>query len=185
VDPFAYLSVLVSIVLGLGITQLLKGFSRWLERREAFAAFGPTIAWATFLLLVHFQTWWSMYGMRGYAKWTFMQFSMVLLQPIVLFLLAVLVFPSPSSPSQTLHDHFFQQRRWFFALLLTLLVISLLKDLSRSGSLPEPLNIGFHMAGIVAAGLGFALKNERIHHWLGYLVLLSFVAYIAILFAEL
>ena len=184
-DPFAYLSVLVSIVLGLGLTQLLKGFSRWLELRRAFGAFGPTIAWATFLLLVHFQTWWSMYGMRGYANWNFMQFSMVLLQPIVLFLLAVLVFPSPSSPYQTLRDHFFHQRRWFFALFLTLLVVSLLKDLSRSGSLPEPLNIGFHLAGMVAAGLGFALEDELVHRWLGCLVLLSFMAYIAVLFAEL
>jgi len=184
-DPFAYLSVLVSIVLGLGITQLLKGFSRWLELRKAFGAFGPTIAWATFLLLVHFQTWWSMYGLREYTNWNFMQFSMVLLQPIVLFLLAVLVFPSASSPSQNLHDHFFHQRRWFFALFLTLIVVSLLKDLTRSGSLPEPLNIGFHVAGMVAAGLGFVLENERAHRWIGYMVLLLFVAYIAMLFAEL
>jgi hypothetical protein len=134
---------------------------------------------------VHFQTWWSMYGMRGYANWTFMQFSMVLLQPIILFLLAVLVFPSPNSPHQSLHDHYFHQRRWFLGLFLTLLVVSLLKDLSRSGFLPEPLNIGFHIAGIVAAGLGFALKDERVHRWLGYLALFSFTAYIAVLFAQL
>jgi hypothetical protein len=183
-DPFAYLSVLVSIVLGLGITQLLKGFSRWLELRKAFGEFGPTIAWATFLLLMHFQTWWSMYGMRGYADWNFMQFLMVLLQPIVLFLLAVLVFPSPSSPHQTLRDHFFHQRR-FFALFLTLLGVSLLKDLSRSGALPEPLNIGFHTAGLLIAALGFALSNELVHRWLSYLAVLSFMAYIAILFAAL
>jgi hypothetical protein len=176
---------LVSIVLGLGITQLLKGFSRWLELRSSFRTFGPTIAWAIFLLLVHFQTWWSMYGMRGYADWSFLQFSIVLLQPIVLFLLAVLIFPSPASPHRTLHDHFFHQRRWFFALFITLLVVSLVKDVARSGSLPQPLNVAFHVVGIAAAILGFALTDERVHRWLGYLALMSFVIYVAVLFAEL
>jgi hypothetical protein len=41
------------------------------------------------------------------------------------------------------------------------------------------------MAGMLAGGLSSALKAERVHRWLGYLVLLSFMAYIAILFAEL
>jgi hypothetical protein len=184
-DPFSYLSVLVSIVLGLGISQLLMGFGRWLELRKASAVFGPTIAWATFLLLVHFQTWWSLYGMREYATWNFLQFSMVLVQPIVLFLLAVLVFPGPSSPHKTLRDHFFHQRRWFYGLFLALLFVSLLKDLARSGSLPEPANVGFHLAAFVVAGLGLALKNERAQHWLAYIALLSFMAYIAVLFSEL
>jgi hypothetical protein len=43
---FEYLSVLISIVLGLGITQLLLGFSRWLEQRKSFRAYGPAIAWS-------------------------------------------------------------------------------------------------------------------------------------------
>jgi len=185
VNPFSYLSVLVSMVLGLGISQLLKGFSRWLELRKEFGAFGTTIAWALLLLLIHFQTWWSMYGMRDYANWSFVQFSMVILQPIVLFLLAVLVFPSPSSPHRNLRDHFFHQHRWFFGLFLALLFISLLKDLARGGSLPEPANIAFHVGGMVLASLGLALKDERSHHWLAYVALFSFMTYIATLFAEL
>jgi len=184
-DPFAYLSVLVSIVLGLGVTQLLMGFSRWLEQRKAFGAFGPAIAWAGLLLLVHFQSWWSMYGMRTYVDWTFVQFSMVLLQPIILFLLAVLIFPSSTSPDQNLRSTFFHQRPWFFGLILTLLIASLLKDLARSGTLPDAANVGFHAAGIVIAGLGLALKDERTHRWLAYFALLSFIAYIAVLFTEL
>jgi hypothetical protein len=126
-----------------------------------------------------------MYGMRSYVDWTFVQFSMVLLQPILLFLLAVLIFPSSTSPDQNLRSTFFHQRPWFFGLILALLVASLLKDLARSGALPEAANVGFHAAGIVVAGLGLALKDERTHRWLAYFALLSFIAYIAVLFAEL
>jgi len=184
-EAFEYLSVLISIVLGLGITQLLLGFSRWLEQRNSFKAYGPAIAWSGFLLLVHLQTWWSMFGLRGYAEWNFLQFSIVLLQPILLFLLAVLVFPGPSAPHRDLRRNFLDQRRWFFGLLIALLVVSLLKDLIRGGSLPSPLNIGFHLAFLVMAGWGSVGTQERVHRILAYTTLSLFVAYVAILFADL
>jgi hypothetical protein len=39
VDAFNYLAVLISIILGLGIAQLLSGFGRWIEQRRSFQAF--------------------------------------------------------------------------------------------------------------------------------------------------
>ena len=184
-NPFAYLSVLVSLVLGLAITQLLMGFSRWLEQRKAFGAYFPAIAWAAFLLLVDFQSWWSMYGMRDLVDWNFLQFTTVLLQPILLFLLAILVFPSSTAPDQDLRANFLHQRPWFFGLFLTLLVTSLLKDVVRSGSLPEATNVGFHVVAMLVAGLGLASKDERIHRWIGGFAVALLVVYIAVLFAKL
>ncbi len=184
-DAFEYLAVLISIVLGLGITQLLLGFARWLEQRSSFRPYGPAIAWAVFLLLVHLQTWWSMYGNRDYPDWSFLQFSIVLLQPIVLFLLAVVVFPGPNAPQHDLRENFLNQRPWFFGLFIALLVVSLVKDLIRDGSLPGPLNVGFHMAFLVIGGVGFVFKEERVHQGLSYTALSLFVGYIGVLFADL
>lgn len=185
VDAFEYLSVLISIVLGLGITQLLLGFSRWLEHRRTFKPYGPAIAWAGFLLLVHVQTWWAMYGLRLYADWNFLQFSVVLLQPILLFLLAVLVFPGPSAAEHDLRRNFFAQRPWFFGLFVALLVVSLLKDVVRDGALPEPVNLGFHAALLAVGGGGLACTGRRTHAGLAYGALSLFVIYIGILFADL
>jgi hypothetical protein len=89
-DAFEYLAVLISIILGLGIAQLLGGFGRWVEQRGACQPFAPALIWAGILLLIHIQTWWSMFGLRFVTQWTFVRFA-VLLQPIVLYLLAVLV----------------------------------------------------------------------------------------------
>ena len=86
---FGYLSVLVSIVLGLGITHLLMGFGRWVEGRSEFHAFGPSLAWAGFLLVVHIETWWTMFGYTQHREWTFLEFVVVLLQPMVLFLICL------------------------------------------------------------------------------------------------
>ncbi|HEX6588739.1 MAG TPA: hypothetical protein VF039_06930 [Longimicrobiales bacterium] len=183
-NAFEYLSVLVSIVLGLGITQLLTGFGRWLEQRDTFRAYAPAIAWAAFLLLVHVQTWWTMFGMDEYESWNFLQFTTVLLQPILLFLLAVIVFPGPHARSSDLRQNFHAQRRWFFGLLIAVLAASLLKDAAR-GELPEPMNLLFHAVFMVQAVLGIVSAGERLQRYLAYSSLAIFSVYIALLFAEL
>jgi hypothetical protein len=51
-----------------------------------------------------------------------------------------------------LRENFFHQRPWLFGLLIVLLGVSLLKDLVRSGSLPDPMNLGFHGVFLCLAG---------------------------------
>lgn len=183
-QAFEYLSVLVSIVLGLGITQLLTGFGRWLEQRDTFRAYPVAIAWAAFLLLVHVQTWWTMFGMSVQDDWNFLQFTVVLFQPILLFLLAVIVFPGPQARSSDLRQNFHEQRRWFFGLLMAVLLASLLKDVMR-GELPEPVNLLFHAIFLIQGAIGYASANERLQRYLAYSSLGVFAAYIGLLFAEL
>ena len=182
---FAYLSVLISIVLGLGITRLLMGFGRWLEARSEFHAFGPSLAWAGFLLVVDIETWWTMFGYTHHREWTFLEFVIVLLQPMVLFLMTLLVFPSSDLPRQDLKENFLHQRPWFFGLLIILLAVSILKDLVLNGRFPGAMNLVFHGIFFVAAILGMALKHERGHRPLAYSVLVVFVLYTVLLFFNL
>ena len=73
-DQFNYLAVLISIILGLGITQLLSGFGRWIEHRATFRAYAPAICWAFVLLVIQVQCWWAMFGLREQTDWTFLKF---------------------------------------------------------------------------------------------------------------
>lgn len=182
---FEYLSVLISIVLGLGITHLLMGFGRWVEGRSEFHAFGPSLAWAGFLLVVHIETWWTMWGYTQHREWTFLEFVVVLLQPMVLFLMTLMVFPSSDARRQDLRENFLHQRPWFFGLLVVLLTVSIMKDLVLNRTLPGAMNLAFHGIFFVAAILGMALKKERGHRPLAYSVLVVFVAYTVLLFFDL
>jgi hypothetical protein len=185
VDEFSYLSVLISIILGLGMTQLLSGFARWIEQRETFRAYGPAMAWAAMLLLVHIQGWWSMFGMRHHRDWTFLQFGIVLLQPITLFLMAALVLPGANSPELDLRRNYFAQRRWLFGLMLALLIISVAKDVALNGELPESANVAFHAFLFVMAAIGVATENETYHRVFAYSSAVFFALYIGLLFARL
>ncbi|THD55101.1 hypothetical protein [Phenylobacterium sp.] len=99
---FEYLSVLLSIVLGLGRTQLLTAIGRWLELRGEIKPHAPTALWAAFLLLVYVQTWWAMFALRDMTSWTFLQFATVLARPALMFLLSSLALPGPLSPEKDL-----------------------------------------------------------------------------------
>jgi hypothetical protein len=161
------------------------GFGRWVEGRGEFHAFGPSLAWAGFLLLVHIQTWWTMFGYTQRREWTFLEFVVILLQPMVLFLLTLMVFPSSDARRQDLRENFLHQRPWFFGLLVVLLTVSILKDLVLGGTLPGAMNLVFHGIFFVAAILGMALKQERGHRPLAYSVLVIFVVYTVLLFFDL
>lgn len=184
-SEFEYLAVLISIVLGLGITRLLSGFGRWLEHRSTLRAYAPAIIWAAILLVLHVQAWWSMFALRHHVGWTFWQFSVVLLQPITLFLLATLVLPSAGASSPGLRSNYYAQRPWFFGLLVLLLVVSVLKDLVLTGSLPEPINLGFHVAFLIPAVAGVFVARESFHRAIAYVAAALIAVYVVVLFAEL
>lgn len=126
-----------------------------------------------------------MFGMRHYVEWSFLQFSIVLLQPIFLLLLATFVLPGSGATDLDLRANYFAQRSWFFGLFLSLLMVSVVKDLVRSGSLPEPINLAFHAAMFVIGGSALVARRDLYHRVLAFVALLLIVAYISLLFAEL
>src|SRR3954471_17144914 len=133
-DRFSYLSVLISIILGLGITQLVTGLGRLIQARERVTPYTPALGWVALLLLIHVQTWWAMFGLRNQTSWNFAQFFVVLLQPLVLSLLAALVLPDIDADTHVnLRENYFAQSRWFFSLMVLLLLVSLVKDVVLSG----------------------------------------------------
>jgi hypothetical protein len=186
VDAFSYLSVLLSIVLGLGVTQVLTGVGRTIEARQRVQVYGPALIWAAVILLIHVQTWWVMFGMRAHQGWTFGAFLLVLLQPAVLYLLAALVLPTDfSRDAIDLRLHYDSHARWFFALALVLLAQSLLRDRVLNGSFPGGVNLGAHLVFFALWG-GALFTRRPAYHWFAALATLAlFSLYVASLFDRL
>jgi hypothetical protein len=185
VDQFSYLSVLLSIILGLAITQILKGFRGIVLARSRVRMYWPVLAWAALLLLIDVQSWWAMFGLRSISNWTFPGFSIVLAQTIAQYMLAAIVFPDFASEKVDLSEHYHDHTRWFFGLLVLLLLISLGKDLVLAGHLPDNTDIAFHLCFIATSVPAMYVRNEWYHKALPVFGLLLFVAYISLLFMNL
>lgn len=185
-DEFSYLSVLLSIIIGLAVTQLLTGMRGQMLGRERVSGFWPTQVWAGVLLLVCTQTWWAMFDLRTRQQWDFSNFAILLAQTIALYLLTGLVYPD-FSPDRTvdLRAHYFAQRRHFFSLSLVTTALSLGRDLILNHELPHPVNLGFHFFWAISAVTGLLIARESYHKFLALLAPVTFVAYVAFLFFRL
>jgi len=110
-DQFNYLSVLLSIVIGLAITQILKGYRGIVLARRRVDAYWPVLLWSATLLMINVQSWWAMFAMRNVRVWTFAGFAVVLAQTIVQYMLSAIVLPDFFGDERVdLREHYFAHR---------------------------------------------------------------------------
>lgn len=182
---FDYLSVLLSIVLGLGMTQLLSAVARWLELRHETKTYLPAAIWAAMLMIVLVQTWWTMFGLRNMTEWNFLQFCVVLVQPVMLYLLTALVLPGAQSKQQDQEAFFLEHRTWFYGLLMALLAASITKDVVLRGSLPGAPNLIFHAVFFAGSLFGLSSRKRGVQLASAVAGLVLMLVYVTALFAEL
>jgi hypothetical protein len=185
-ESFNYLSVLLSIVLGLAITQVLLGLRGLILTRAKVKLYVPALIWAGLTLLIAIQGWWASFAMRTHANWTFVALLVIILQAISLYMAAALVLPDVTGNATIdLRDHYFAHRSWFFGALLASLVFSATKELVLTGHLPGRVNLEFHVFFGLAVLVAAITRREWFHQLLAPAAGLSFLLYITLLFARL
>jgi hypothetical protein len=119
-QPFEFVLVLVSIILGLGLTDLLAMLARTL-RREVKS--GPVHSlWALYIGLLILQQFWSKWTHQSLADWSVVELGLFLAPSFLAFLAASLV--SPSRVDDVEMDQYFLARRKPVFVVLALLMIS-------------------------------------------------------------
>ena len=185
-DAFSYLSVVLSIILGLGLTHVLTALGRLIRHRDRVRFDWLPILWAVVLLVVFTQVWWSMFGLRTVKDWTFLAFFVVLAQTATLYLMAALVLPELVDESGVdLKGYYLRHNRWFFGWFLATLAVSITKDVVLTGRLPSSENLAFH--AVLAAGclLAIVVRQYRAHQILGLVSAAIIATYIGLLFTHL
>ena len=143
-DSFNYLSVLLSIILGLAITQVLQGLRGLILTRAKVKLYIPTLIWVGLTLLIAIQGWWASFGMRTHADWTFLALLIIVLQAISVYMVAALVLPDISADAMVdLREHYFAHKSWFFAAVFSSIVFSAAKNLALAGHMLGGINARF------------------------------------------
>jgi len=168
---FEFLMVLVSVVIGLGLTEILTGAANLLRARRTvrFHWFHGLFQFGVFFALL--QQWWEFWDMEGMGEISFIAVIAILAPPVLLFLIANLLYPSQPEGAD-LEAYYFQQASllWGFVIAGTL-----------EGTFLQPMIFGepvFHPANIsgipmVAICLVLATsKNRRTHWFLGPIIIL-------------
>lgn len=183
---FEYLSVLLSIILGLAITQVLQGYRGLLLARRTVRRHWPSLIWSGLVLLFATQAWWASFGLESEREWRFGTFLVILVQMGLIYMLAAVVLPDvPDGAEIDLSAHFEAQRKPFFACLFAIVFVSLAKDLMLDGRLPSGVNLVFHGLPAATAVAGLALRGPRAQLGIAVAASVLFAGYVALLFGRL
>jgi hypothetical protein len=165
-DTFNYLSVLFSVIMGLALTQILKGFRALMLARSRVKVYWPALIWSALVILIVAGAWWGMFAMRSFGQWTFAMYVVVVFQITFIYLVAGLAIPDiPSEGVVDMRAMYFANAGWFFGSLAVTVVATFLKDFVTTGHISSASNayfLGFFMALAVIA----AIVKWRWYHWL-------------------
>ena len=178
-----YLSVLVSIIIGLGLSHLLGSVGKLLSRRRRVRVYLPSVMSAVIVFLAHVHFWWGSFEFGERIESNFFAFLVFLLTPILLYLIAVLVLPEldqDDSGEVSLRDHYYEARPWFFGLTV---LIPIATSIRNAGFQGDPLwnqDRPFELAFFLLALTGLFTASERVHRILPLAMLAFFIAMVVL-----
>jgi hypothetical protein len=163
-SPFEYVIVLISIILGLGITLVLTGVAEMIRRWNTIAHFWPYHIWIVLVFVLHIQEWWATYDLRSVTSWNLPVFLFVILYPILLFVLANLLFPARWSKKGTdLKIFYFENCSKFFFCVVLFALISIIQNVVLANYELKHQVIQFTILGIFSALLIWPTRNVAVH----------------------
>jgi len=180
VDPFSYLSVLISIILALGMTRVLAGVGEMLQARSRHRLYWVHTVWIVNLFTYLVIAWWVFYRWRNQVPWTFFLFVFVLISPTLLYLASLLLFPRESDRDESINyrTHFYANHRPFFIIFGLYGPVDLLDSLLKG--VAHFLDLGpFYFVSLIMYMAGMAIgaitRNERYHQVYAIVFLLQTV----------
>ena len=185
-DAFSYLSVLLSVILGLAITQVLQGYRALALNRRRVTLYWPSLAWSITLMMMVAQHWWASFDLAQRADWSFADFAATLIQTALIYLMAALVLPDvPADRDVDLKEHYWRERIPFFAAGFAAIGWSIVREIILEGRPPERENLVFHLVFLTMSAIALASRREALHKLFAGAMFLIFLVYIAALFTRL
>ncbi len=129
-SPFEYVIVLISIILGLGITTILTGVAELIKHTRPIKLYAPYLIWIALIFVLHIQEWWISYQLMSVKVWTLQQFLLIVFYPINLYILAHLLFPNGLSNTFNSKEFFLNHFPRLFIGSLTLVIASVIHNLT-------------------------------------------------------
>jgi hypothetical protein len=171
--PFEYVSVLISIILGLGITQIVTGLADLIHQWDRVKVYWPHLLWIFLIFFLHIQEWWATYELKDFDSWRLTTFFFVVFYPTILFILDKLLFPFGFQEGEIdLKQFYFENFRRIFGWAIVLIVFALLTNIFILNypiidQLPQFIFLGLLLYIVICN-----IKNESVHFWTSIIITL-------------
>jgi hypothetical protein len=185
-DAFAYLSVLLSIILGLAIAEVLQGYGALLLSRSKVRLYAPPLIWSAMMLLMATQFWWASFGLAQREHWDFAAFTAVLLQTVMMYMGTTVVLPKGVSDQPIdLKAHYYREATPFFTFGLLFLLVGFVKDWLLDQSFVRPLSLPFMGIFTGFTLLALSVRRPLVHEIIAPVMAVAILGYFLILFMRI
>ena len=167
-----FILVAHAILVGLGVAEVLRGLGD-LIRSKPINVSWRLLGIATWVLLLLFELWWVMWNIRDREEWLFLEFLLLLLPVVILYLVARISFPSKTEGADL--KHYYGQICGAMWLLVACVYISfILLQPVLYGAFNPPL-IASQLAIVVPA---IAVTKVRVR-WLDQIIIIAMLAQVS------
>lgn len=168
---FEFLMILASVVIGLGVTELLTGWANLLRARSGVRFYWIHVLLQVGVFFALLQQWWEFWDLANVGQITFVAVLVLLTPSIVLYLIAHLLFPVVAERAD-LEAYYYEQSPLLWGLAIGGTV---------AGTFLPPLVFGYpvlhpaNLAGLPMIALSLVLvvsRSRRVHAILAPTVIL-------------
>jgi len=162
-EGFSYLSVMVSMVLGLGLSQLFGGIGNLVQVRRRVKLYWLHSLWVLLLIVLHVHMWWSFWALSGVEDWTYAIFLYVLIGPGALVIASHISIPELIDSRIDNERYYLDTSPLFFGILtLAATWAMFLEPIAGLRPFFVPFRI-LQAIGVVTFASCSASKNRRLH----------------------
>jgi hypothetical protein len=163
---FEYIAVLTSIIIGLGIAQLLRGAAGLVQQPDKTSIYWVHLCWVGYMFFTLVFWWWWEFRLSTIEIWTFDIYLFVVFYALTLFLVCALLFPVNLEGYKGYKGYFYSIRVWLFGLLALTYAIDLIDSLIKGYEYFMSLGPEYLITSVAQFSLcvvAMWTSNERYH----------------------
>ena len=180
-DAFGYISVIFSVVIGLGLSHLLTGIIELFKARGRVRFYWLHLLWVVLIFVAHIFLWWTMWNLRLLRDWNFFFFLLILFAPVLLYVAAALLIPKLElGVSLDLREYFYENRPAFFCVSAAFTALMGVENWLLTGRMSSARVTAVFAGWFVLLSSSAFVRDRRYHAAVGILVGLLFILFVVL-----
>ena len=178
-SQFEYVAVLISIIVGLALTQILRGVGRIVTIKDGPRPYWVHLVWTFYFFSLTVMFWWWEFRL-DLVDWSLWLYLVVIIYATLLFFVSLVIQPSSMDNIASYKEYYFANRRWIFGLLIAIWLWDFVDTLAKGTG--HFVNLGteyliFSITHLVGSAVAIITANERYHQIFAVVLMFYFVTF--------
>jgi hypothetical protein len=182
-DPiFAHIRIVLSIILGMGITTLLRGIASIIEHPRQFGWSWIHMGWVGWAFISILTFWWWEFRLAQVPVWTFGSYLFIVSYCALYFMMSTMLFPSDVREFGSYENYVLERRGWFFGLIALLTAVDLFDTSLKGDARWQTLGVAYTVHAVImlcVVLIGLTQKRRRVQLTLALFTLIYQACYFA------